>query len=298
MVLASAVALEGQCASSCDDCSCCARTEAQQALNCPSKNRGKAMRYSVSSKIPIPSLLPLAVILLGCGPTVELVLSPAEVAQDCTSAHHFPGEAWCDVQKGLACRTGAESVAGAAVDVVTADELKMFTDKAIAPASGWSDDYDPGSQPMACPWWISNFSLAYVKFDIKQGADTAAIKGGGKTQDVASAFLAWETKRIKGNQEEACIKNLHIATGPWVINQTPTALVVDNLDLKAPKIGFVGVTPQAKNWLANPAQNFGFVIEPSRASTASYSDAKCMEALQNLRLIIRYRIQTIKWPGT
>ena len=136
-----------------------------------------------------------------------------------------------------------------------------------------------------------------MKFDVKQGADTAAIKGGGKTQDVASAILAWETKRMEGNQEEACIKNLHIATGPWVINQTPTSLVVDNLDLKAPKIGFVAVIQQAKNWLANPAQNFGFVIEPSRASTASYSDAKCIDALQNLRLIIRYRIQTIKWPG-
>ena len=139
MVLASAVALEGP-----------VRVELRRLLvlrpnrgatgaQLSLKNRGKAMRYSVSSKIPIPLLLPLAVILLGCGPTVELVLSPAEVAQDCVSAHKFPGEAWCDVQKGLACRTGAASVPGTAVDVVPADELKVFTDKAIAPASGWSD---------------------------------------------------------------------------------------------------------------------------------------------------------------
>ena len=52
---------------------------------------------------------------------------------------------------------------------------------------------------------------------------------------------------------------------------------------------FYGVVAQVKKWFANPDTNFGFMIEPSRATTKAKSNSDCLDSLEDLRLVVKYR---------
>ena len=239
------------------------------------------MAFASSTKASMALLLPLAATCAGCSSdTVTLQLQPVELAQDCTSAHHWADQAWCNSlpSAGLAC-------AG-----VKANTLKKWTDKTVPPMSGWADNYDNGTQPFACPWWVSTFSRAYVKFD------PVHVVLPGTAQSIASAALVWNTKRVEGESLEesastACIKYLFEANGPWDRGKTPTTLLTNNLDTVAENAGFIGVVGSVQKWFTNPDQNFGLVIEPARNFTAQYSDARCLDSLENLHLSVKYRLK-------
>ena len=82
----------------------------------------------------------------------------------------------------------------------------------------------------------------------------------------------------------------------WERGKTPTLLMVNNLDSFAVKAGYYGAVKQVQKWFANPDQNWGFMIEPSRNFTAQYSDSKCQESLEDMKLTVKYRVKQMPWP--
>jgi len=215
------------------------------------------------------------------------VLRPVVVTQDCTTRDHMSGEYWCkgNLQPyGKAC-TGSEGSIGS-------NSIKMLSSPTLAPVVGWYDRYNKGSGPLKCPWFVSGFSRAYVKFDVKH----VVPSGGGVIEGVEYAALSWKTKRLTGTQPKACIKYLYEATGMWDRGKTPAVLMVSNLDSFAVKAGYYGAVKPVQKWFANPDQNWGFMIEPSRNSTVQYSDSKCEESMEDLKLTVKYRVKQIQWP--
>ena len=215
------------------------------------------------------------------------VLRPVVVTQDCTIRDHMSGEYWCkgNLQPyGKSC-TSPDGPIGS-------NSIKMLSSPTLAPVVGWYDRYDKGSGPLKCPWFVSGFSRAYVKFDVKN----VVPSGGGAIEGVEYAALSWKTKRLTGTQPKACIKYLYEATGMWDRGKTPSVLMVSNLDSFAVKAGYFGAVKQVQKWFANPDQNWGFMIEPSRNFTAQYSNAKCQESLEDLKLTVRYRVKQMQWP--
>lgn len=242
------------------------------------------MSYSVSIKKQLALLLLVVFVSVGCSQVETVTIKPASVAQDCTSKHHDSSEAWCISlpSSGLACEGPEGGVA--------ANSLKVFTDPLTPPQSGWGDSYDSGTGPLACPWWVSTFSRAYVKFNLNN------IVLSGQAVGIDYASLSWTTHRIHGGSSNACIKYIYEAGGPWSLGNTPT-LLFNNLDTTAVNAGFIGVVDSAKKWWANPDVNWGFIIEPSRNYTEQYSDSECLEALENLSMTVKFRVNPIKWPS-
>lgn len=214
------------------------------------------------------------------------VLRPVVVTQDCTNSDHLSNEVWCNGLHpyGKAC-TGPEGP-------IAANSIKMLSSPTLAPVVGWYDRYNKGSGPFKCPWFVSGFSRAYVKFDVKH----VVPSGGGAIEGVEFASLSWKTKRLTGTQPKACSKSLYEATGMWERGKTPTLLMVNNLDSFAVKAGYYGAVKQVQKWFANPDQNWGFMIEPSRNFTAQYSDSKCQESLEDMKLTVKYRVKQMPWP--
>jgi len=237
---------------------------------------------SFNMKILFPLLI--AIVSVRCSSVETKVLKPIVVTQDCTSNDHLSNETWC---LGLNPYSGT---CHGTQGPLPADSIKLLANPSVPPVSGWSDDYDKGSGPLACPWWVSTFSRAYVKFDVKKVVISGTVEG------IEFAALSWKTKRIKGNSSNACMKYLYEATGMWERGKTPVKLLVDNLDTTAVNAGYIGVVESVKKWFANPEQNWGFMIEPSRASTQQYSDSECLESLENLSLTVKYRVKKMKWP--
>ncbi len=229
-----------------------------------------------------PFLLPtVAFALSGCGHMTS-TLKPVEVAQDCTSASDQSGKIYC---LDLAAMGAACDADGAAV---AANTLEKFSPPFPAPYAGWDDAYDPGTEPAPCWEWVSTFSRAYVRFDLSKLLDAT---------EIYSAALTWKTKRIKGGPSgSSCIKSLYEATGPWKRGNTPSVLLFDNLDTVAVKAGYFGVVDQAKKWFAEPQKNFGFMFVPKRAHTAEKSNDECVDALQDLRLVVKWHQESPKWP--
>ncbi|HZQ07283.1 MAG TPA: hypothetical protein VFD70_11955 [Anaerolineae bacterium] len=243
------------------------------------------MPNSVSVRLKLLWLFLFTMVSMGCSSLETRELKPVAVAQDCTSKNsNWPPESWCNSTQpfGQAC-SGSQGP-------IKANTLQAFTDPTIPPASGWGDNYDKGTQPLACPWWVSTFSRAYVKFDV------VSVVLPGPAQSIEGASLVWKTKRLAGNSAKACLKFLYEATGIWQRGNTPANLLFDNLDATAVNAGFYGVAAQAQKWFAHPEQNFGLMIEPSRASTQQYSDSECIDSLQDLRLTVKYRVNAIQWP--
>lgn len=214
------------------------------------------------------------------------VLKPVVVTQDCTNRDHMANETWCNGLQpyGKSC-TGPEGTIGA-------NSIKMLSSPTLAPVVGWYDRYNKGSGLFKCPWFVSGFSRAYVKFDVKH----VVPSGGGTIEGVEYAALSWKTKRLTGTQPKACIKSLYEATGMWDRGKTPAVLMVSNLDSFAVKAGYYGAVKQVQKWFANHDQNWGFMIEPSRNFTVQYSDSKCQESLEDLKLTVRYRVKQTQWP--
>src|SRR6266568_4542550 len=138
------------------------------------------------------------------------VLKPVLVDQDCTTRDHMSDDGWCNGLEpyGRACQ-GPEGP-------IAANSIKKLSSPAGAPTSGWLDRYDKGTKPLACPWWVSGFSRAYVKFDVKH------VVTSGTIERIEYAALSWKTKRLEGKQSKACIKYLYEATGMWDRGKTPT----------------------------------------------------------------------------
>ena len=212
------------------------------------------------------------------------VLKPVVVNQDCTTRDHMSNETWCTGLHpyGKACE-GPEGP-------ITANSIKKLSSPSVGPISGWSDRYNKGTPPFACPWWVSGFSRAYVKFDVKQVVTSGTIEG------IEYAALSWKTKRLQGKQSNACSKYLYEVTGMWDRGKSPAILLASNLDTAAVNGGYFGAVKQAAKWFANPAQNWGFVIEPSRNFTEQYSSSKCLESLEDLKLTVKYRVKQMQWP--
>jgi hypothetical protein len=129
-----------------------------------------------------------------------------------------------------------------------------------------------------------------VKFDVKHVVTNGTIEG------IDYAALSWKTKRLAGAQPKACIKNLYEATGMWDRGKTPTELLATNLDTAGVNAGYFGVVKQVKKWFEFPDQNRGLIIEPSRNFTVQYSDSKCLESLEDLKLTVKYRVKPMPWP--
>ena len=221
----------------------------------------------------------------GSGTVLETkVLKPVLVDQDCTSRDHASDEAWCIglPEYGKAC----EGPEGA----IAANSIRMLSSPTTAPLSGWGDRYDPGSGPLKCPWFVSTFSRAYVKFDVQH------VVTSGPVERIEFASLSWKTKRLHGKQSSACSKYLYEATGMWDRGKTPIVLLVNNLDAFAVHAGYYGVVKQVQKWFDHPEQNWGFVIEPSRNFTEQYSDSRCLESLEDLQLTVKYRVKQTQWP--
>jgi hypothetical protein len=112
----------------------------------------------------------------------------------------------------------------------------------------------------------------------------------GEVESIVFGALTWKTKRLVGDSSNACIKYLYEATGTWKIGETPAILLYDNLDTNAKSVGYYGVAKQVKMWVENPDTNFGFIIEPSRTPrTVDKSNSECLESLEDLRLVVKYR---------
>jgi hypothetical protein len=118
----------------------------------------------------------------------------------------------------------------------------------------------------------------------------------GTIERIDYAALSWKTKRLQGKQSNACIKYLYEATGMWDQGKTPTILLASNLDTFAVNAGYYGAVKQVTKWFANPDQNWGFIIEPSRNFTEQYSSSKCLESLEDLKLTVKYRVRQTQWP--
>jgi hypothetical protein len=248
-----------------------------------------SLRYTpVEMKVLNPVLVQSWSTTTGISTSVETkVLRPVLVDQDCTTRDHMSGEIWCKGNLepyGKAC-TGSEGSIGA-------NSIKMLSSPTLAPIVGWYDRYDKGSGPFKCPWFVSGFSRAYVKFEVKN----VIPSGGGTIEVVEYAALSWKTKRLDGTQPKACIKYLYEATGMWDRGKTPTVLLASNLDSFAGKAGYYGVVQQVKKWFEHPDQNWGFMIEPSRNFTEQYSSSKCKESVEDLKLTVRYRVKQMQWP--
>lgn len=69
-----------------------------------------------------------------------------------------------------------------------------------------------------------------------------------------------------------------------------------NLDTTAVNGGYYGVVKQVTKWFANAEQNWGFIIEPSRNFTEPYSNSKCLESLEDLKLTVKCRVKPSQWP--
>jgi hypothetical protein len=239
---------------------------------------------SVETKMPKPVLEPYKSSNPRFTTIVETkMLKPLLVDQDCTSRDYSSDAAWCISlpQYGKAC----EGPEGA----IAANSIKMLS-PTTAPMSGWGDRYDKGSGPLKCPWFVSTFSRAYVKFDVQH------VVTSGPVERIEFASLSWKTKRVQGKQSSACSKYLYEATGLWERGKTPSVLLVSNLDAFAVHAGYYGVVKQVQKWFEHPEQNWGFVIEPSRNFTEQYSDSKCLESLEDLKLTVKYRVKQTQWP--
>src|SRR5437867_5454013 len=113
---------------------------------------------SVVTKVLKPVVEPSSSTSTGFSTTVETkVLKPVLVNEDCTTKDHMSNESWCTGLHpyGQACE-GPEGP-------ITANSIKKLSSPTVAPIGGWSDRYDKGTAPLACPWWVSGFSRAYVK---------------------------------------------------------------------------------------------------------------------------------------
>lgn len=212
------------------------------------------------------------------------ILKPILVDQDCTSRNHMSDETWCTglAPYGATC-DGPEGP-------IKANSIKVLPSPTTAPISGWGDRYDKGSGPLKCPWFVSTFSRAYVKFDVKHVVTSGTVEG------IDFASLSWKTKRLHGKQSNACSKYLYEATAMWERGKTPTTLLVSNLDAFAVNAGYYGVVKQVQKWFDHPEQNWGFIIEPSRNFTEQYSDSQCLESLEDLKLTVKYRVKQAQWP--
>jgi hypothetical protein len=262
------------------------------------------MRTSTSVKIGFPFLVLIGIVSFGSGsvetqvgplgPTnpafttsVETkILKPSVINQDCTIADHMSQEKWCNGLHpyGRACEGPEGPIAG--------KTIKKLSSSTIAPMSGWSDRYDNGTNPFPCRWFVSGFSRAYVKFDVKHVVTSGTVEG------IEYAALSWKTKRLQGNQSGACSKFLYEATGlwDWKEGKAPTIPLFNNLDTTAINGGYYGVVKSVSKWFSNPDQNWGFVIEPSRNYTEQYSNSKCLESLEDLKLTVKYRVKQMQWP--
>jgi hypothetical protein len=241
---------------------------------------------SVETKAPRAVPAPSWSTSTDVGTTVETkYLKPVVVTQDCTTREHWSDEIWC---------TGLSHAGGAcdgAEGALPANSIKILSNPTLAPVCGWYDRSDAGSGTLKCPWFISKFSRVYVKFDVKH------VVTSGPVEKIDYAALSWKTKRLVGTQSQACIKFLWEATSMWVRGKTSVILVASNLDTTAAKAGYVGVAKQVQKWFTFPDQNMGFVIEPSHNFNEQYSDSKCLESLEDLRLTVKYRVKPIQWPG-
>jgi hypothetical protein len=231
-------------------------------------------------------LILMSLALAGCAGLVTAELEPVAVAQDCTSDHDYNtfscGVPACyQPNYGLGC----DGIYGP----VQANSIKTFNAPADSTIVGWSDYYDDGTQPCPCWNWNSTYSRGYVRFDL--------TKLVGPIDKIEYAALSWKTNRLQGGSAKACVKKLYEATGLWQQGATPATLLYDNLDTAAVSAGYVGVVEQAKHWLAKPDENFGLMLEPIRASTVAESNSSCLDALDDLRLVVKYRQKPIKWPG-
>lgn len=238
---------------------------------------------SKHASINVLLLVFLTVFSFSCTKTETTTFRPSDVAQDCTSDNDHSDAVYCSLASmGLAC--SAES------GVVPANSLKKFSKPFPAPFVGWGDSYDPGTQPFPCWEWVSTYSRGYIKFNVGTLIDL---------EEITSASLSWTTKRVKGGtQDKACLKNLYEATGPWVRGNTPAIPLVNNLDTTAVHGGYYGVVNQVKKWIKNPDQNFGFMIEPSRLNTVAESNSDCIDSLQDIKLVVKWKQKVVKWPGS
>lgn len=243
------------------------------------------MRKTGSTPFTALFLVVLGCFLAGCANLVTAHLEPVAVGQGCVSDHDSNTLACgtpCSIaQMGLACE--------AKTGIVPGGSLKTFGYPADSLVVGWDDGYDAGTQPCPCWEWVSTVNRGYVRFDL--------TKLLGPVDKIEFAALSWQTNKMKGDPAKTCIKRLYEATGPWQYGSTPVKLLADNLDAIAPKGGYVGLVEQTQHWYAKPGENFGLVFEPARPNTVAKSTSTCLDAVDHLRMEVKYRQKPTQWPG-
>jgi hypothetical protein len=225
----------------------------------------------------VRAVLPVWILLLLTGCTQSAELQPVLVGQDCTSADDAAGSACFTPCTGLgsfghACKSNE--------GVVNANLLETFL-QPIPPLVGWSDGYDNGTNPCPCWEWVSTVSRGFVRFDL--------TKIVGPVKSIAGASLLWKPVRTAGSSPKSCVMKLYETTGDWQHGKTPVTLLHDNLDTLAVNAGYFGVASTVQKWWSDPNKNWGFMFEPSRATTKAKSNAECLDSLESIRLVVKYK---------
>jgi hypothetical protein len=215
------------------------------------------------SKILIISVSIIIVSLtFGCGKKIVTVtLQPSDIATKAKGDH----------DSGDACLSGCLFTMG------TACTTNPGPGKALV---GYSNSYDPGTQPCPCWEWADCAWRAYVKFDFSPLP----------SKEVVGANLKWKTRtNIQeggvATNEGNCAKQIFIAKEPW----SPYAISGDPLSGEYFQ-GNLEIGAIARDWVSGAIENHGLFFVGPNEKLQPKSHDECKTTLSDFMLDVRVAV--------
>ena len=139
---------------------------------------------------------------------------------------------------------------------------------------GYSNSYDPGTDPCNCWEYLNCAWRAYVKFDFSTLPST----------DVIAAKLSWTSTTNRGSgdslvNDPTCAKNLFVATEPWgkyAISGDPLA----GEDFSKS----ISIGDTVRGWVSGSIQNNGLFFVGPKEKFGSENNDQCETTMDNFKL--------------
>jgi hypothetical protein len=166
--------------------------------------------------------------------------------------------------------------------------LPYGTFEGLAPGTasvGYFRNYDSGSEPFACWWWVSSVDRGLVRFDL------ALL--GAPAEQITSATLEYDLKTKYVNPGEATNCPENILASIWIVNEPWS----NNFDLSAEFLTdftpsyscmdthhSINVSSVVRDWLNGVRPNHGFLFVGGDESLPSNQHREHTTTLSNFKL--------------
>lgn len=150
---------------------------------------------------------------------------------------------------------------------------------------GYSRHYDPGTDPLACWWWVSSVDRGLVRFDLGLAGTTAdRIVSATLEYDLVTT---WDDPSVADNCPDDILASIWIVNEPW---SDEFDLSAESLTDSAPSPSCVTshhswiVTQVVRDWLSGARPNYGFLFVGGDEVFPEETDGEHKTTLSNVKL--------------